>query len=71
MPKVLAQSRPVMIVECVPDGPYRHVAEILLPLKYKFFHIRQNALIPQPTIVPDFHDVNYLCVPEERAAWSL
>ena len=69
MGSLLERSRPVMIVECVPDGPYRKVAEMLSPLNYQFFHIREEAVLPQQTIVPDFRDVNYLCIPQERSKW--
>ena len=63
---LLERCRPVMIVECVPDGPFRNVASILSSLNYRFFHITEKELVPQATIVPDFRDVNYLCVPAER-----
>jgi FkbM family methyltransferase len=69
MQRVLADSRPDLIVECNPDGPYREVEAILARFGYRFFHLRAQP-VPQEHILPDETQRcrNYLCTtrPDRR-----
>ncbi len=63
MPRILADHRPAIIVEILPDGPYKAVQEILRKYGYRFFHLRGEGPTPMTEIVPDptqNYD-NYLC----------
>jgi FkbM family methyltransferase len=68
MTRVLDRSRPHLIVECNPDGPFKNVEEILSAFDYRFFHLREDGAIAVPHIVPDpaqrFR--NFLCTCSDR-----
>ena len=63
MPGILADHRPTIIVEILPDGPYKTVQEILRSHGYRFFHLRGEGPTPMTEIVPDPTQKyeNYLC----------
>jgi FkbM family methyltransferase len=63
MPGILADHRPTLIVEILPDGPYKAVQEILRRHGYRFFHLRVEGPMPMTEIVPDPTQryENYLC----------
>jgi FkbM family methyltransferase len=53
MARVLEEHRPDLIIECTPEGPNREIEEILAPLGYHVFHIRESGLEPMDKITPD------------------
>lgn len=63
MPRILATDKPAIIVEVLPDGPFRAVQEILGRHGYRFFHLRGSGPTPMREIVPDPTQKyeNYLC----------
>lgn len=69
MSGILARSRPVIVVECNPDGPHREMEQILNDQRYVFYHLgtrgpeRKQRLVPDPTE----RCRNYLCAPAERS----
>jgi FkbM family methyltransferase len=65
MPRVLDDDRPMIIVECNPDGPYRAVERTLARSRYRFFHIRDRGRVEMANIAPDTTERyrNYLCAP--------
>jgi FkbM family methyltransferase len=69
MTRVLDQSRPHLIVECNPDGPYKNVEAILSAFNYRFFHLRSEGQVPVAHIVPDPDQRfrNYLCTCPDRS----
>ncbi len=71
MQRVLANSRPAVILECNPDGPFRVIQGLLGHFGYRFFHLRGGAPVPLADIVPDVTERhrNVLCLPEFRLAW--
>lgn len=66
MPDILSQCRPILIVECLLDGPHAVIEAILEPLNYRFFHIRPEGPLPMKHIEPDETEQckNFLFVPE-------
>lgn len=70
---VLAQSRPLIIVECLCSSPYREVEGILRRFGYRFFQIMSDGLRASPHIVPDEReqDRNWLCCPEDKIPGKL
>jgi FkbM family methyltransferase len=68
MTRVLDRSRPHLIVECNPDGPFKNVEAILSAFNYRFFHLRKDGAVPVPHIVPDPEQRfrNYLCTCPDR-----
>lgn len=74
MGRILHESRPVVICECNPDGPYRQVEAILREHRYRFVHLREQGLVVTDAIVPDAEERyrNFACVPaEDHARLSL
>lgn len=71
MPRVLADSRPAIILECNPDGPYRIIQGLLRQLRYHFFHLHGATPVPTAEIVPDPSERhrNFLCLPDARLSW--
>ncbi len=63
MQGILANQRPTIIAEFLPDGPYRAAQEILKKQGYRFFHLRGEGPTPMTEIVPDPTQryENYLC----------
>lgn len=65
MQRLLARCRPNIIVECLPEGPYREVQRILAEHGYRFLHLQRSGPVPTASIVPDparqFR--NILCLP--------
>lgn len=63
MQRALNESKPDIIIECNPDGPYRAVEALLTSLGYRFFHLRREGAVACARITPDEHQVyrNYLC----------
>jgi hypothetical protein len=71
MLRVLTTHQSMVIVECLPDGPYKAVQDILARFGYRFFHLRESGPVPMADIVPDMTERygNYLCIPECRLEW--
>jgi FkbM family methyltransferase len=63
MTRVLTDSRPAIVIECLPDGPYEAVERILSKFGYRFYHLRSEGPVPVSGIVPDQSGRfrNYLC----------
>jgi FkbM family methyltransferase len=63
MERILAESRPAIVIECLPDGPYEAVEQILSKFGYRFFHLRSEGPVQVRGIVPDTSGRfrNYLC----------
>lgn len=53
MSSVLEQSRPLLIIECNLDGPYRNVDNILRNYDYSAWHLRSEGMIPVGRVIPD------------------
>jgi len=53
MPGVLGRDRPTLMVECLPDGPYREVQEVLEAGGYEFFHLTARGPRRTAAITPD------------------
>lgn len=72
MQRVLASSAPTLVVECLPDGPFQRVEEILAGLGYRFYHLRGSGPVPVQRIIPDnrMEHQNFLCVCREKE-WLL
>jgi FkbM family methyltransferase len=68
---VLARSKPAIIVECNPDGPFRAVQKALRCYGYHFFHLTKTGPTPKTDIVPDPTQKcrNYLCLSERHLSW--
>lgn len=62
---VLDRSAPIIIVECIPDGPCRTVQALLEPHGYTFFRITSEGLQRMERIEPDTTKRfrNVLCLP--------
>lgn len=63
MRSTLQRSRPDIIVECNPDGPYNNVEVILREYGYRFFALQRSGPVEMDLIVPDRLERyrNYLC----------
>lgn len=73
MPELLRRRRPILIVECHPDGPVQEVEDLLAPLGYRFVHLRPGAT----AVVLDRIDAsmpgasrNIVCVQPGTAPWT-
>lgn len=68
MKELLERSKPTIVVECNPDGPYREVEKILKSLGYNFFHLRDEGPIAVEQIIPDSTERyrNFLCLHPSR-----
>lgn len=66
--RVLAESAPTLILECLPDGPCEAMNAILSEYKYRFFHLRHDGPAAAPKITPDPTQEfrNYLCTVHEQ-----
>jgi FkbM family methyltransferase len=64
MKQVLSTSRPALIVECNPDGPFQAIEAILSQFGYDFFHLRPEGLVQCGRILPDETELyrNFLCI---------
>jgi FkbM family methyltransferase len=64
MTRILSESAPVIIVECLPDGPYLAIERLLAGFGYRFFHLLENGPVLVDRIVPDKNEKyrNFLCV---------
>lgn len=71
MTNTLKLSKPCLIVECNPDGPYKLVEMILVDFGYRFFRLHKNGPIPMGKILPDSNENfrNWLCLTESRLSW--
>lgn len=63
MQRILVESHPTIFIECLHDGPYEAIEGILSRFGYRFFHLRQEGLVPTNRIIPDATGTyrNYLC----------
>ena len=64
MQAILKASRPTLIVECLPDGPFRSIEKLLQSHQYRFFRLQRPNPMPMDRIVPDDYQTNrnFLCV---------
>jgi FkbM family methyltransferase len=62
MSRLLDTSKPNIIVECNPDGPYKEIQARLSKYGYRYYHLTRNGPVLQQNIVPDLHghERNYL-----------
>jgi FkbM family methyltransferase len=68
MQMTLRRFRPALFIECLPDGPYREVEEILKNLGYQIYLLSHNGPIQVEQVVPRrmYHE-NFLFIhPEGR-----
>jgi FkbM family methyltransferase len=67
MTKTLSRQHPTVLVECLPDGPYVEVGEILAAYGYRLFHLRHDGIRGVEHIVPDPREIdrNFLAVARE------
>lgn len=63
MTRVLHDSRPMLVIECNPDGPFGEVEAILRSFGYHFYHLREDGPVPVERIEPDPRERsrNFLC----------
>ncbi len=63
MPKLLSQQRPDIVIECLPEGPFREVERLLEGDGYHFFHLLPSGPSPVAQIKPDHERKfrNFLC----------
>jgi FkbM family methyltransferase len=61
----ILRTRPAIILECNPDGPYESVDGILSEHRYVFHRIGRSGLETSRRIRPDCREMcrNYLCLP--------
>lgn len=66
MSRILHSSLPAVIIECLPDGPYREIQQIFGSEEYRFHHLRPEGPVERSEIAPDPGDIyrNWLCVPK-------
>jgi FkbM family methyltransferase len=62
-----AGYRPIIILECNPGGPDQEITDILVPLNYEFFQLRDDGLAPCPDIQAHPRDPfrNWAAVPKQ------
>ena len=67
MSRVLEDFHPRIVMECVPDGPYKAVESILSGFGYRFYHVRRTGPVAVDSIVPDpaRQERNFLCSVQE------
>ena len=70
MTRILGRDKPIIMLECNPDGPAREIEYLLRPFGYSFFHLRAAGPVPTDNIDPDeeCHFRNFLCVPANKLA---
>lgn len=63
MTGILTRDRPTLVIECLPDGPYAQVNQILKPLGYRCYRVSGSSLVPLPEIIPDAREIerDFLC----------
>lgn len=63
MRRTIGESRPDIVIECLPDGPYEAIERILSEFGYRFYHLRSKGPVAVSRIVPDKSGRfrNYLC----------
>jgi FkbM family methyltransferase len=72
MTGILSRSRPVIVLECNPDGPHREMDQVLSDHRYALYHLGTRGPKRKERLVPDRTERcrNYLCVPVERGDWQ-
>lgn len=65
--RILAEQRPVLVIECLPEGPCRQVQSELAAHNYRFAHLTDRGPVAVTDIVPDpaRRLRNFLCTPDE------
>ncbi len=58
MSSTLESHHPTVLVECLPDGPYEEVDEILSGHGYRFFHVRGDGIREVEHIDPDRQEID-------------
>ena len=68
MRTTLQRFRPALFIECLPDGPYREVEEILKNLGYQSYLLSREGPIQVERVTPSrmYHE-NFLFVHPERS----
>jgi len=67
MQQALMKSRPTLIVECLPDGPYKRVEEILSGFGYHIYALRRQGPVRVDRVLPKrMYYENFLFVHPER-----
>lgn len=68
MRETIDRFKPAIILECLPDGPFRAVDSMLRSLEYQFLHLREEGPVLVSGIVPDSSEryLNYLCTPKRN-----
>ena len=63
MRRVLAESHPDLIIECLHDGPFRAVEAILREYDYRFYHLNDTGIAPVEHIYAEETNPyrNFLC----------
>jgi FkbM family methyltransferase len=71
MTGILETAPPVMVVECLPDGPHNKYESILGAYGYRYFQIVEEGLRCMRKIEPDRSEVyrNFMFVPPSRLSW--
>lgn len=67
MQRILKSSYPQLFIECLPDGPYRLVEEILRDFGYQIYALTQGGPVRVSRLIPRrmFHE-NFLFLHPER-----
>jgi FkbM family methyltransferase len=62
---VIEEHRPTIVIECLPEGPWREIESMLRTLAYEFHHLRDIGKVRTPTLYPDSTRRwrNFLCTP--------
>jgi FkbM family methyltransferase len=62
---VIEEHRPTIVIECLPEGPWREIESMLRSLAYEFHHLRDIGKVPTRTLYPDSTRRwrNFLCTP--------
>jgi FkbM family methyltransferase len=65
MPQILERDNPTIVVECHPEGPFREIEALLVPLGYRFLHLESEASTLRDRIQPSSspHGRNIVCLP--------
>ena len=71
MSRILSRDRPIIVLECNPDGPSTALEEALRPHGYGFYHLQEDQMVQTSGIAPDQqgHCRNFLCVHPDREDW--
>jgi len=63
MQTVLSNSKPIIVIECLPSGPVKKIQTILAEHGYSFFHLKPEGPVSVDHIAGDYTFRNCLCFP--------